>query len=308
MIRAKSVRRIPAGAGVRAEGTAQIGEGTVSAVIDTIDLTTASADSRLTYAGPAHYYWAQDGTLKQSAANVWPLEYRNGVAVGRHEPEPLVNSWQAYNRGNVMNGTNGIENPAGTMTNGAGLAPDGGDIGTFPLSAANYLISQDSGSIDHVPQTPYGADLSNQWKRFVFPVRQTQLSRLRTWLARNTAGDVYAYLTQTGQFTARDWVFSWFAKKHPTDSARYLAGVVMIERENYPYATSPIFTADNAQNQRPASSVQVQAINGAVAVRVYFTDGTTKDYPFNGAQSVTLDPVSSHWGTRYITKIEYRRR
>lgn len=274
-----------------------------------IDMTADTLDSRITYSGPAHYYWNQSGLLALSAANQWPVEYRNGVRQGRHEPEPLINTWQVYNRGNNTSGapTNNVENPAGTMVNGVGLGPDGGDIATLPLTADSYGISQDIGSIDHVPPTLYGSDLTNQWKRYAFTVTQTAASRMRTWLGRNQAsGQPNEYLTQTGQLTARQWVFSWFAKLHPTDNTRFLAGGVMIERENYPYATSPVFTLDQAQNTRAASSVTVAFQGGATGIRVYFTDGTTKDYAFSGNSPITLDMASSHWGTRYITKIEYR--
>lgn len=303
MIRSESVQRIPTGRSISAhsiEYVSPIGN-------PVIDMTAATLDSRVTYSGPQHYYWAQNGIMALSAANQWPVEYRNGVRMGRHEPEPLVNTWQVYNRGNVINGTNGIENPAGTMVNGVGLAPDGLDFATLPMTAESYCVSQDVNSVNHVPVTPYGDDLTDQWKRFVFTFTQTAPSRLRFWLGRSAAnGTPNEYLTQTGQLTARSWVASWFAKKHPTDATRFVVGGAMLERENYPYATSPIFTLDVAQNQRLASSVSVANQPGYKTLRVYFTDGTTKDYTFTGTDPVLLDMATSNWGTRYITKIEYR--
>ncbi len=53
-------------------------------VPDDIDLLAVTLDPRITYTGPAHWYIAADGTLKQSAANEWPLEYAGGVVAGRH--------------------------------------------------------------------------------------------------------------------------------------------------------------------------------------------------------------------------------
>lgn len=50
----------------------------------TFNLTTEALDPAITYAHPGgKYYEGADGLLHASAENEWPLEYRDGVAVGR---------------------------------------------------------------------------------------------------------------------------------------------------------------------------------------------------------------------------------
>lgn len=272
-----------------------------------IDLTAAVLDSRVTYTGPAHFYWAKSGLLVQSAANEWPLEYRNGVAVGRTEPEPQITNWQVQSRGTVI-GTNVVQSSNSPMTVATGLGPDGGDIASMPfIATTGYAVSQDTGSIDHVPVTAYGSKVGTDWNRLVFDITQTVNSRLRTWLARDTAsGTPSLYLTQTNALTARGWVFSWFVKKHPTDATRFLTGFGQLEREDYPWATSPVVNAAST-TVRAASAVTVAPGTNATGIRVYFTDGTTADYTFADASTpITLSLLGANWGTRYITKIEYR--
>lgn len=53
---------------------------------DVINLRAATLDPRISYTGPAQRYFNATGELVTSAENEWPLQYRNGVALGRHEP------------------------------------------------------------------------------------------------------------------------------------------------------------------------------------------------------------------------------
>ncbi|WP_425133774.1 hypothetical protein, partial [Enterobacter hormaechei] len=53
-----------------------------------IDLTSSALDYRVSFSCASnHAYYSADGTIQFAAPDVWPLEYRDGVAVGRHEPE-----------------------------------------------------------------------------------------------------------------------------------------------------------------------------------------------------------------------------
>src|SRR5690606_14226059 len=66
-----------------AEFTTYVGpEPALSADSRTFDLTAATADVDYTHPG-GKYYEGADGLLHASAENEWPLEYRDGVAVGR---------------------------------------------------------------------------------------------------------------------------------------------------------------------------------------------------------------------------------
>lgn len=55
--------------------------------VSVIDLTSPTPDPRITCISPGLRYFNESGALVAAAVNEWPLEYRNGVSVGRHEPE-----------------------------------------------------------------------------------------------------------------------------------------------------------------------------------------------------------------------------
>ncbi|MEY8772245.1 hypothetical protein AB6T85_17710 [Erwinia sp. ACCC 02193] len=74
---------------------------------------------------------------------------------------------------------------------------------------------------------------------------------------------------------------------------------------NYPYATSPIVTESTSTVTRAASSVTVQRDGNASGIKIYFSDNTNTTIPFNGAASVTVPFATTHWGERYMTRIEY---
>ncbi|WP_407224618.1 hypothetical protein [Enterobacter hormaechei] len=62
-----------------------------------IDLTSSALDYRVSFSCASnHAYYSADGTIQFAAPDVWPLEYRNGVAVGRHEPEPQRTNLISY--------------------------------------------------------------------------------------------------------------------------------------------------------------------------------------------------------------------
>ena len=71
--------------GIWTPGAVTIGRVKAGSQNVVIDLTTTQLDSRLTYTGPAHSYLGSDENLSTSAENEWPIEYVNGVAVGRHD-------------------------------------------------------------------------------------------------------------------------------------------------------------------------------------------------------------------------------
>lgn len=303
MITGKSIRTIEALRGVRAGSqvariSSRLGN------LSPIDLTAAAVDPRVTYTGPAHLFWDASGKLATSTANVWPLEYQNGVAVGRHEPEPAITNWQVLNRANVES-TNVVKSGDFALINDTTGAPDGGPIGRIPVSADSYLISQDLGSVNLIPLAPYNLT-AGKWTRLAFAASNTQSGRCRIWLGRNAAnGQPALWLTQGGNLAVRDWVWSWYAKGSE-DGQTFAAGLGQIERENYPYATSPVINETTAYGQRSASAVTVARQPGANGIVVYFTDGTNKAYSFGTGQSISLSMAGAHWGTRYISRIEYR--
>jgi hypothetical protein len=304
MIRTKDTATIEPIRGVRAGNTvARISSRLGN--LTPINLLLPTLDDRVTYTGPAHYYWDVSGIIKQSTANVWPLEYRDGVAVGRHEPEPAITNWQVNNRGEALN-ANVLAYGDFTLTTNPTGGPDGGAIGQFPYPQfGNYAITQDINSVELWPRTPYVN--SKKWTRYAMQASNTASSRCRIRYGYPDAPAVepYVYYAQSGNLAIRDWVWSWFGRVSD-DGQSMLAGFAQIERENTPFATSPVLNPGTSFNQRAASSVSVAKQSGATGIVVYFTDGTNKAYSFNNATSVTLLMAGAHWSQRYISRIEYR--
>lgn len=304
MIRTKDTATIEPIRGVRAGNTvARISSRLGN--LTPINLLLPTLDERVTYTGPAHYYWDVSGIIKQSAANVWPLEYRDGVAVGRHEPEPAITNWQVNNRGHVV-GDNVVKSDDFNLVTNPTGGPDGGPIAQFSKAIdGNFQVSQDINSVTLVPRTAY--DDNKKWKRYAFQASTTAGSRCRIWYGFPNAPDInpYIYFAQGANLAQRDWVWSWFARVSD-DGQNMLAGFAQIERENTPFATSPVLNPGTSFNQRAASSVSVAKQSGATGIVVYFTDGTNKAYSFNNATSVTLLMAGAHWSQRYISRIEYR--
>lgn len=299
MITGKSIRTVEPIRGVRAGGLTRIASRLGN--LAPIDLTAADLDQRVTYTGPAHYYWAQNGKLTLSAANEWPREWIDGTLRGRHEPEPAITNWQVLNRADVQS-TNVVGDQ---LTRDATGAPDGGAIGRMPVAADSYTVTQDINNVTLVPLTAYNLT-AGKWSRIANPGTNTASGKIRLWLGRNAAnGQPALYLTQGGNLAVRDWVFSWFAKGSE-DGQTFATGFGQIERENYPFATSPVINETTAYTSRAASAVTVAKQQGATGIVVYYTDGTNKAYSFGAATSVTLSMAGAHWSARYISRIEYR--
>ncbi|QHM71292.1 hypothetical protein [Mixta intestinalis] len=73
--------------GIWTPGAVLIGNSSAAGqVVDVIDLTSPALDSRVTFTGPAYRYFNATGALVECSENEWPLEYRNGSAIGRREP------------------------------------------------------------------------------------------------------------------------------------------------------------------------------------------------------------------------------
>jgi len=287
-----------------------IGGGTATAIqpqpdLSDIDLTIAALDSRITYSGPAHLFWNEVGVLATSNLNEWPLEFRNGLAVGRSLPEPESTNLQVNCRAIVA--SDNVKPSTGfTIDVDVTGAPDGGSIGILPIVSEFYLISQDVSGVDLVSGTAYS--ISTDWTRLVFPVTTTADSRTRIWLGRDlnsSDGTPFVFLTQTDPLTSGNYVFSWFAKETSDDQNEFVAGIGMIENGNYPYSTSPIITEDANQVTRTESSVNVALVGDSQSIAVVYDDGTIDIIPFNNAQSISLPFASFDWSEKYVTRIKY---
>lgn len=270
-----------------------------------IDLLATSLDKRITYTGPAHSYMAADGTIKQSAANAWPLEFSAGVAIGRHEPEPAatnqikdpfftnyvvggsatVDQWTAFGGGlgSVQTNTGINAGPALNTTSGyyKGGVFDG-----------NTFLVPDTAAFD---QQIINGD-ANAWRRIRMAANFAAAApQARFYIARQDANN---YVYHTFAVAAGNNVFSEFRLPWTGTGANF--------RHSWPQAEAGLYTTSPVNGTRAASSVKVAKQIGAVGITVYFTDGTNTAYDFGSTDGVTLALSANHWGTRYISRIEYR--
>lgn len=260
----------------------------------TIDLKAATLSSRISYDGPAHFYWARNGLIAQSDENRWPLEYRNGVAVGRHEPEPEATNLQGQSRATVL-GDFVKESEDFTLIV-ANNGPDGGPIANIPVEASSYAFSQDIDGPYLLPETLH--ELTDHWKRTTFRVRSLKYSRLRLWLGRNKEMSRPSFWFTTNYYiSAQQLAVSFFAKKG--DGKTFPVGFGQIEAGTV--STSPIVT-DDQQRTRRASSVTVD-VRGYGQIEIAYSDGTSTTAKTAG-DYFTIPTATHDWGTRYITTIK----
>lgn len=262
--------------------------------IPAIDLTASVLDSRVQYlCDSAHLYWGQNGSLQTAPANTWPLEYKNGIAVGRHEPEPAATNYQKQMRGDltVLSGQAGEFIRSATLSLGAGVGPDGGAIGSTLLAQVGSGIYSEATSSWLIG--PIDLTISANWQRYYQTFSASGV--IRTYTARSTAL-LFAYglatLPAAGTYTASHY--------RRSDGLNMLTGFVQIEQGSL--ATSPIITANDVLT-RNGSSVQIQ-LNGATGIVIRYSDGTSFTAAVSGS-TYSLPLASKNWGERYITRIEF---
>ncbi|KAA5931668.1 MULTISPECIES: hypothetical protein [Pantoea] len=270
----------------------------------TISLQANEIDPRLTYTGPAHFYRTESGHLALSAANEWPLEYVNGIAAERHEPEPAATNLQAYSRGATVSEYLVKSDDFDLVIDTTG-APDGGAIGRIPVACNSYIISQDVDSVEHVHRTQYGA-LPDNWQRKTFAITATKRSRLRLRYGQSYSQSTPSiWQTQNADYgqwpAAGDYAISWFVKSG--DGGTFPAGFAQLETGAL--CTSPIVNETTEKNSRAASAVTVNT-DGYVSMRIAFSNGDSETHDITG-DTFNLPLATEHWGLRYITTIELMR-
>ncbi|NDJ59433.1 hypothetical protein GWD52_21100 [Enterobacteriaceae bacterium 4M9] len=267
-----------------------------------IDFTAVKQDGRVLYSRPGNLsFIARSGLIEQAPDNVWPLEYKNGVAVGRHEPEPqrtnpILDSrvtgtgWRAYN----------------ADIKGTTIAPDGEQTKLIIKSVA----TADGGMY----QTRVLLGLE-------FPITLSVYGKSK--------GVFQVYAENTGAAnqitfrTAVEWQYA--AKTIPAGAANanYNGTVVVysnsetllgdafagwsVQAETGTFATSPILTS-TAGATRAEPIAQIQNPGGqATAIRVHYTDGTYTDVSSVNGADFDIPKSTRQWATRYITRVQYSR-
>jgi len=267
-----------------------------------INMLASELDPRIKYTGPAHFYRTESGQLALSAENEWPVEYLDGEAVGRHEPEPAATNLQPYSRADTISDYLVKSDDLELIVDATG-APDGGAIGRIPIICESYLVSQDVDSITLVSQKPYA--LTDSWQRLAYAVTVTRRSRVRIRYGQHSVSTPSIWITQNpdyGQWLAAgDYAISWFAKAG--DGVTFPAGFAQIEAGAV--CTSPIVNDTAGKNSRAAAAASVDT-TGFTSLRLIFSNGDEENYETAGNE-FTLSPAAQHWGTRYIKTIELTR-
>ncbi len=292
-----------------------------------IDLTAEALDSRITYSRASSVnFWGKNGLLQRAPADVWPLEYQSGVAVGRHEPEPqatnlLANSsnFNAWTKSGVTVTQNATEGITGEKT-----------AQMLTATAASYS------RVFVTPQLTAGA---NTLTLIVKPGKTHFLHGTFEDLTTTNTMRFYADLeslecsvvvvrgTITGMVTAMKIVGGWVQivlhANAPADSGYYVffgpanaAGAVTATVGDTIYAafaqleagalnTSLIETSGAAATRAAAFAMMSNPGGLATAIREQLTDGATVNASFPAGGDAALQSAKSAWGTRYIKRVEF---
>ncbi|YCH28976.1 hypothetical protein M1D48_12245 [Erwinia sp. D4-22] len=263
-----------------------------------IDLTASQLDSRLTYSGPTHSYMGADGKLRTSAEDEWPLEYANGIAVGRHEPEPAaVNYVPGVEYGKISRGGTSDDWNYGSAATPVIAPSDFGPAAATTTVTGTLTAVYSEGTSSFIAAAQDGGSPAI-WKRITRTFTNTSSALLRWYVSRVDAND-YLF-ARCSSVPAGQYVASVYRKV--TDTGLLSAAAQL---ETGSLATSPVISAAGVQGTRSASSVTVQT-TGFSSLLLHFSDGTTSTHPVTG-DTFTLPTATKNWAERYIQRIEMRK-
>lgn len=262
-----------------------------------IDLLSPVLDPRVTYVcSSEHFYHAQHGLLQLAAPNEWPLEYRDGVPVGRHEPEPAATNLQIR-----MRGATAVPPPhdvawvrSADTDLGIGIGPDGGPIGQ--LTSDYNKVALYNASTGAWIITEYAVQDADSYRQTVWNLSVTAPTHVRTYVAR-ISGQYYVY-AYSEEIPPGPAVVSFFRR---TQGAVTNAGFVQVETGSI--ATSPIITGEEPVT-RAAAQVLLKT-QGARLIRLTYSDQSTQEITVAGQAEIELPTSAHHWGVRYMQKIEF---
>lgn len=292
-----------------------------------IDLTAATLDSRIKYkCASNHAYYAADGTIQFAEPNVWPLEYQNGVAVGRHEPEPQATNYNA----DVLS-LRSLSQIVGDEMSYMGLPlfmctyPPGRDKyiqcrtavrgrGVFTLSHyALYDPSSMNGETAVGRAICFGISYPGLDRQFSVSLKNGDAAQLTGSFERVTSQRFRDCYRCIGVIQTTDAMTSLAQRMMIAQSGAVIdvATTQMLgtpQVEDGKFATSPIVT-DGSPGTRAAAFASVKNPGGsATSIRVHYSDSTTADFNFPADGSdIPLPQSDADWGTRYITRIQYAR-
>ncbi|HDL0290382.1 TPA: hypothetical protein PWK76_000506 [Escherichia coli] len=301
-----------------------------------IDLTSSALDYRVSFSCASnHAYYSADGTIQFAAPDVWPLEYRNGVAVGRHEPEPQRTNYSTsgaiapsnFSGTGKINGSvsrGGIELFDVTLDTGAGrdrfiAYMTSALIGNGYITASFYTSMGGTGnptSISSNRVIVHGNTGNYLDRRSVLDLTTMtvkpfagQEGYIDSVRAIQTGGLVRNVMTlQTKSPVMRTDVRIMMTPNNDP-AERDLSGLVgCVQLEQGKFATSPVITAGTAAARAGGFGFIKNPGGLATFVRILYSDNATLDIecPLDGSD-IPIPQSKSDWGKRYIQRIEYIR-
>jgi hypothetical protein len=292
------------------------------------DLTAARIDRRVKFQCASHRaYHAADGTIQFAEPDVWPLEYVNGVPVGRHEPEP-----QATNA--LRHTTDFTQWPAANSTVTMSTEK------LFADHPAQVITASATATYTRVYQTPTLTAGGCVFTLFVKPGTTPYLHATIEDSTRAHSSHFYADLTtKTGGIisaagslpvtvTVRGFDNGWYivtatatlpitslyyvyfgaanAPKTVAATAGDSINVGFAQVEHGAVQTSPVPTSAAAAT-RAAAFASVRIYPGLTGLRISYNDGTTDTVtlPADTGDWYQLPAATLPWSTRYIQRISY---
>lgn len=273
--------------GIYSSGSGVIGTSSAGRLV--IDLTSTSLHPRVTYQGPAHYYRNADGLLVLSAENDWPLEYIDGVAAGRHEPEPAAENYQGSS---LISSLSSDFVATSTAVAGSVTGPTGADVVSLRSDFLKTALYGNSSWL----VAEYYPGITDQYQRVIMSSELASVAQVRTYIGRWDSSNYCYALSQeipAGPVTAS----LYRAQSNSTSGV----GVSLVSVEVGNLVTSPIITMTGQTATRLASSVTINT-SGYASIVITFNDDSEVSLATTG--STTMLPVATeHWGTRFIEKI-----
>ncbi|WP_140918461.1 YmfQ family protein [Limnobaculum xujianqingii] len=265
-----------------------------------IDLTTPELDLRVRYlcASP-HAEWGEDGLLHYAPPNIWPLAYKNGIAVGRHEPERQSTNY--FPRTTTPETAPSSSSGAGSAFSSSRKTIAGIPTATYRFTTASNLTTAYSlvGGTNFLSgggKIAYSVFVSTEQenKSIVLYADITDYTPIP--ISSMPKRLMIKHDRPVGQPR-----FCWLGLRGIADVL--IADVNGFQVEAGDICSSPILTGSSSATREQAD-VFVQAI-GAKGIRLIFTNGDVEEHPHNGAFEFQLPLSTRDWGTRYCKRIEF---
>ncbi|QCT21771.1 hypothetical protein FEM41_19990 [Jejubacter calystegiae] len=293
-----------------------------------IDLTAQTLDSRIKYqCASNHAYYAADGTIQFAEPDIWPLEYRDGVVVGRHEPERQATNllthatnfgeWRAANSSVTNSDEMLFANEHAQFVTATATATYTRVYQTPALAAGDcvFTLYVKPGTTSYLHATLEDSTRQNSSHFYADLIDKTggiisAVGSLPVVVAVREFVDGWFIVTATASLPVSSSYFVYFGAAHTAKSVAATAGdsivVGFAQVEQSAIMTSPIHT-DSASTTRAAAFASVRIYPGLSGLRITYTDGTTDTVtlPAEAGDWYQLPAPALPWSTRYIRRISY---